>query len=116
LVSKTQKSLLGLTPKINKIKALKMRELSKQTTPSMDRKARTRTLIQLGGLLEKLNLPEIFGLELGDDLQDYDTNWNSACLLIGFLEQAKSTLLPQDEIPDTLFETWHKTGERILKG
>ena len=33
------------------------------------RKARTRTLIQLGGLVHKYGLTKKFGIELGEDLQ-----------------------------------------------
>lgn len=33
------------------------------------RRARTRTLIQLGGLIHKCGLTEKFGIELGEDLQ-----------------------------------------------
>ncbi len=41
---------------------------------TLARKARTRTLIQAGGLLEKAGLLESFNLKSGDDLQgDYET-------------------------------------------
>jgi hypothetical protein len=33
----------------------------------------------------------------------------------GFLDLYPNHLIILEEIPDTLFETWHKTGERILK-
>jgi hypothetical protein len=39
------------------------------TTSSSLRKARTRTLIQLGGLVEKAGLLETFEISLGLDLQ-----------------------------------------------
>ena len=38
-------------------------------SPSAQRRARTRHLIQLGGLLEKAGLAETFGISLGADLQ-----------------------------------------------
>ena len=45
------------------------------------RKARTRTLIQLGGLVEKSGLLEPLNITLGDDLQkDYEHLENTAIL------------------------------------
>lgn len=51
------------------------------------RKARTRTLIQLGGLFEKSGLMESFDLQVGDDLQkDIDKKDQIFALLGGLLE------------------------------
>jgi hypothetical protein len=49
------------------------------------RSARTRTLIQLGGLLVKSGLVEKLGIELGTDLQQNSTHKNKAYALLGLL-------------------------------
>ncbi len=50
------------------------------------RRARTRTLIALGGLIEKSGLLETFHIELGKDLQkDPDMKEPVACLYKGLL-------------------------------
>lgn len=50
------------------------------------RKARTKSLIQLGALCEKAGLLETFGLTLGDDFQrDVHTKNQVAALFRGFL-------------------------------
>lgn len=50
------------------------------------RRARTRSLIQLGGLLEKAGLVETFGIKLGRDLQkDPDMKDPIGALFKGFL-------------------------------
>lgn len=51
------------------------------------RRARTRTLIQLGGLIEKAGLLQDFGIELGTDLQkDAEMQRPVAALFYGLLE------------------------------
>ena len=60
------------------------------------RKARTRTLIQLGGLVEKAGLMKNFGLESGDNLQeDLDKKENIFALLGSLLEL--KTMLENNE-------------------
>lgn len=49
------------------------------------RKARTRTLIQLGGLIEKSGLLELLGINTGDDLQRDPDCFESAAILMGAL-------------------------------
>lgn len=51
------------------------------------RKARTRTLIQLGGLIHKCGLTEKFGIELGEDLQVDEAAREKAEELIKYLEK-----------------------------
>ena len=50
------------------------------------RKTRTRTLIQLGGLVHKVGLTEKFGIELGEDLQIDETAREKAKRLEEWLE------------------------------
>jgi hypothetical protein len=61
---------------------------------SSDRKARTRTLIQLGSLLNLVDLPEIFGIIEGEDLQLDSIAHNKAATLLGFLVEATAALPP----------------------
>jgi hypothetical protein len=49
------------------------------------RAARTRTLIQLGGLLVKSGLVEKLGIELGTDLQQNSIHKKKAYALLGLL-------------------------------
>lgn len=51
-----------------------------------ERKLRTRTLIQLGGLIQKSGVMDAFHITPGDDLQDYE-NLEKASQLLGFLHE-----------------------------
>ena len=58
-----------------------------QTSSSSQRRARTRSLIQLGGLLELAGTLDVFGIPLGVDLQkDISVKNNIAALFKGLLE------------------------------
>ncbi len=65
--------------------------------PSSLRKARTRTLIQLGGLIEKAGLMEEFNLELGSDLQKDLGCKEEVYALFGALLELKSLLKESQE-------------------
>ena len=74
------------------------------------RKARTRTLIQLGGLLELTSLPTICNIKLGDDLQlKYPDN---AATILGIL------LHISEKIPATItkiqLEEFKNKGYKLL--
>lgn len=57
-----------------------------QTFSSAQRRARTRSLIQLGGLLEHAKTLEVFNIPLGTDLQtDISVKNNIAALFKSFL-------------------------------
>lgn len=52
-----------------------------------DRKARTRTLIQLGGMVSLSGITSFLGIEEGDDLQsDFESKDKAAILLGGLCE------------------------------
>lgn len=59
---------------------------------SRTRKARTRTLIQMGGLLELTPLPALCEIQLGDDLQG--EHQSKAALLLGIFAKY-SEFLPE---------------------
>ena len=75
------------------------------------RKARTRTMIQLGGLVDKAGLTSMFEIEPGDDLQSDIHELDKAAALLGFLADAyDSHINVQSKYGD-----WLKTGQRLLK-
>jgi hypothetical protein len=55
---------------------------------NQERRAQTRTKIQLGGLVVKSNLADLVGIEIGEDLQLDMTKWDQASLLLGLLMKA----------------------------
>lgn len=77
---------------------------------SSDRKARTKGLVQAGGLCHKSGIMEAFSIAPGNDLQDYE-NREKAAQLLGFLSECfeKSTF------EEANMERWRSAGERMLK-
>ncbi len=64
-----------------------MKEGLNKTSSSERRRARTRSLVQLGGLLELAGTLEVFDIPLGVDLQkDISVKNNIAALFKGLLE------------------------------
>jgi hypothetical protein len=58
-----------------------------QTSSSAQRRARTRSLIQLGGLMELAGTLDVFGIPLGVDLQkEISVKNNIAALFKGLME------------------------------
>ena len=85
-----------------------MRENNKS---SHARNSRTRTLIQLGGLLDLTPLLSICGIELGDDLQlDHR---DKAASLLGILATAMNQL-PEDICTGDL-ESFKSIGLTLLR-
>lgn len=74
-----------------------------------ERKARTRGLIQAGGLLQKSGLMEAFQITPGEDLQDYETR-TKAIQLLGFL----ITCFEENNFDEENLEMWQLLGERRL--
>ncbi len=74
------------------------------------RKSRTRTLIQLGGIVSKAGLLEPLELDLGDDLQKDEQNFDAVATLMGaFLDL--SAPLSHDEAQKLL---WRERGKKAL--
>lgn len=74
------------------------------------RKSRTRTLIQLGGLVEKSGILEPLSLQIGDDLQRDELCFDGAATLMGaFSDLVK--IIQEDETQTML---WRENGKRIL--
>ena len=74
------------------------------------RKSRTRTLIQLGGLVEKSGLLEVLQLEIGDDLQKNELCFDGVATLMG----AFSDLVKTVREDETQVMLWCENGKRIL--
>lgn len=74
-----------------------------------ERQSRTRTLIQLGGILQKSGLLEAFDIKTGEDLQGYESRCK-AWQLLGFLTHC----LEQYDNSEESASAHKKTGERLL--
>ena len=80
---------------------------------SEDRRARTRTLIQLGGLVEKSGLMDVLGLEMGQDLQKDPTLFSKVAILSAIFNENTKIFT---NISDGEIANWIKSGRDILKG
>lgn len=76
------------------------------------RKARTRTLIQIGGLVKMVGLLEPLGIEEGMDLQLNLEHQDKAAILLGLLMEASERM---SEATDTEREGWKEKGIRRMK-
>lgn len=76
------------------------------------RQSRTRTLIQLGGLLEKAGLTDALQIEMGQDLQKDTDVFSKIALLMGLLEETLKRL--KHATPDEVTH-WIQQGRSILK-
>lgn len=65
---------------------------------NQERRAQTRTKIQLGGLLVKSKLSDYLGIAVGDDLQLDMQKWDQAALLLGLLMKSLDTAKSLTEI------------------
>jgi len=79
-----------------------------------DRRARTRTLIQLGGLVEKAGLSKLFDIKLGSDLQLETTESAKAATLLGLLLESKESAIHKLEENQQL-SIWNNNGLQTLK-
>lgn len=76
------------------------------------RKARTRTLIQLGGLIEKSGILDALNITPGDDLQKDPNCHESAAILMGALCELRQNLHTEDaQAQKTL---WCERGKQAL--
>jgi hypothetical protein len=86
-----------------------------ETSSRKIRKARTRTLIQLGGLIEKAGLLDFVELETGQDLQKDPATFEGAATLMGALLSLKESFLSEEA--DAQKMLWASRGkEELAKG
>lgn len=76
------------------------------------RKSRTRTLIQLGGLVEKASLLPFFNIETGDELQSDLEGLEKASAFLGFLICAREEFLKNET---SLRKEFEVIGKKSLK-
>lgn len=76
------------------------------------RKARTRTLIQLGGLVEKSGILDDLNLTPGDDLQKDPDCHESAAILMGALCELRQNLHAEDAQAQMIL--WCDRGKEAL--
>lgn len=104
---------------LNRLKALKSRFNSAQNNfTNIQRKARTRTLIQIGGLLNLVGLPRLCGINEGDDLQFDLENQDKAATLLGMLAHVNEKLLDSTHSLETnngILEDFKQRGIRMMK-
>ena len=103
-----------LTVQLNRLRAQKaVLENNLRNINQRQRRARTRTLIQMGGLLNLTSLPEILGIVEGDDLQGDIHTMDKAATLLGMILSFQETL-PQDLTPSQM-GSFKKIGVRHMK-
>lgn len=94
--------------RLNRLKSTLNRETHKMKIQQQSaRKARTRMLISVGGLLQKVGLLEAFHIMPGDDLQDHE-NFEKATSLFGFLSEC----FEENEFDEANLEWWKRMGEK----
>ena len=95
----------------NKLRQLKERMQYRNGTDTMSlRKARTLTLIQLGGLIAKANLLEPLDINLGDNLQKDEAHFDSVATLMGALAEIYPTM--QNDVSQKIL--WQEKGKKLL--
>ena len=105
------KKLIKLETHLNRLRSEKAAlEYKEKRKKEQMRKSRTRTLIQLGGLLELTALPTICEINLGDDLQDEMRT--KAALLLGILIKCANNL--PEEFSETQINEMRIIGNTIL--
>jgi hypothetical protein len=106
------KKISSVEISINRLRSQKAAlefKLKKQN--NKQRKARTRTLIQIGGLIDLTPLPSVCSITLGDDLQlDHP---DKAAVLLGILADVADKLL--ENISENDLEVFKQKGIRLLK-
>lgn len=106
------KELSGIEVKMNRLlsqkAALKNRLKKKENS---QRRTRTRTLIQLGGLLNLTPLLSICGIELGDDLQLEHPD--KAAMLLGLLNHLSDKM--PEQLSDEDLEKFKEIGINLMK-
>jgi hypothetical protein len=84
-----------------------------QKQDTQERKLRTRTLIQSGGLLSLSGLLEQCEISEGEDLQSDPEGYEKGATLLGILIDASETLLQKNNTQQ--MERFRKIGESKMK-
>ena len=108
------KSLQSLQTTLNRLQSRKsvLDHRLKRSTQSQ-RKARTRTLIQMGGLINMIGLAELCGVHEGEDLQLDIGAMDKAATLLGILMTAQENLPTHLSFSER--NTYQRKGIRRMK-
>jgi hypothetical protein len=104
----------NITTELNRLRTQQVvieRKLSQQT--KSERRARTRTLIQMGGLISMIGLADICDITEGDDLQLDIVSRDKAAILLGMLVTLIEQMPPALSSLD--LETFKQKGINMLK-
>jgi hypothetical protein len=113
MVSNIDKQLQKIEQRITRYECQKARYLYRtKQTASQFRKARTRTLIQLGGLFEKSGLLESLNITLGDDLQKDFEHQESTAILVGALLEVRLRCFEEEALTQKML--WFERGKDLL--
>ncbi len=113
LKTETDPKLKKITQQINRLNLKKNYLKSKiETQSKQDRRARTRTLIQLGGLIEKSGLMNLVELQTGEDIQLNHESFEKAAILFEMLSE--TVLKFENETKEEL-QTLKQKGLRKMK-
>ena len=111
---KLDASQLQIQVKINRLQSQKaVLENKLKLNSQSNRKARTRLLIQMGGLVNMINLPSICGINEGDDLQLNLENSDKAAVLLGMLAHLEDSL--PHTLSDQVIASFKQKGIRVIK-
>lgn len=113
LSNATQK-LDAISVKINRLNAKKAAlKTTENWKDKSARRARTRTLIQMGGLINLVGLSELCNIIVGEDLQKDLEAMDKSAVLLGILEETISALPPA--LTDEQITYFKTKGIRRLK-
>jgi hypothetical protein len=111
-VTPLQKNLLEVSTLINRLQSEKTALRNKmEKNTATERRARTRTLIQIGSLIKLVGLAQLCDIEEGDDLQLDIESRDKAALLLGILTDVVADFSPTPAQE----ERWRDAGIRQLK-
>lgn len=108
--TKTQHQILKNTQYLTRLEEKKLRVRYKQKNAF--RRARTRTLIQIGGLVEKAGLLDVLEIPLGENVEEPELFTAKSILYGGLLElsdQLNTSTATQQKI------LWEMKGRRALE-
>jgi len=109
----TSKNITDLEAQINRLKSQKAAlETKLKMDSKRDRMQRTRTLIQVGGLVSLSGLLDRFGITLGDDLQLNQEAKEKSKIITGVLMSVMEQLPPH--LSDTDLKRLSKKGESVM--
>ena len=116
----------ALQVKLNRLYAKRTALENKlKTRAKSERMQRTRTMIQLGGLVAKSGLVELCDIHEGDDLQIDIPSLDKAATLLGILHETMNKLTELSDknseesaatITSKQMDKFKRVGKRLLKG